>query len=230
MAHVWYYAQNDKPVGPLSLADLTSILSRLSDAKDVLVWQNGFEHWKRAADVPELAALVLRPPPLPPRPPPLDSAPQLRALLSEVSAVSTPVANEKPPSKWIKYAKGGVSTLVIVLAFAIVRTITEKSSHSSNYTPTPDPSTKISGTGRQSFVTEGMKTCMEKQENDPDNKALSISKDVLTKYCSCYMTALADDVTFGEVAGLVKDGKPTMLLQKKIESAGSVCQQNLLKN
>jgi GYF domain 2 len=224
MVDVWYYAQNDKSVGPLSLADLTSILSRVSDIKDVLVWRNGFEHWKRAADVPELAAPVLRPPPLPPRPPPLGSEPQLRALLSEVSAVSTPVASEKPASRWGKSAKGIVSFLVIMTAFAIARSISQ---HSSSQTSPPDPRAQLSGAARQ-------KTCMQKQENDPDTKALSISKDALTKYCSCYMNTLADSVTFGEIAGVVvKDGKPTFVppaMQKKVESADGVCLESFRKS
>jgi hypothetical protein len=33
----------------------------------VLVWQNGFANWKRAADVGELAPIVVRPPPIPNR-------------------------------------------------------------------------------------------------------------------------------------------------------------------
>jgi|ERR1039458_7021062 hypothetical protein len=64
MTNVWYYALEGKSVGPLSLADMMAILSRVSNAKDVLVWQNGYEHWKRAANVPELAAVCNLPPPL----------------------------------------------------------------------------------------------------------------------------------------------------------------------
>jgi GYF domain 2 len=75
MSDVWYYSVEGKAVGPLSLADLTTILSHISNAKDVIVWQSGFEHWKRAADVPELAAFVIKPPPLPPVPPPLPPSP-----------------------------------------------------------------------------------------------------------------------------------------------------------
>ena len=74
MSDVWYYAEGQKSVGPLSLADLTAILSRVSNAKDVLVWRDGFEQWQRAATVAELAAFVNRPPkppPLPPSPPSL---------------------------------------------------------------------------------------------------------------------------------------------------------------
>jgi hypothetical protein len=51
MSDVWYYAEGEKSVGPLSLADLTAILSRVSNAKDVLVWRDGFEQWQRAATV-----------------------------------------------------------------------------------------------------------------------------------------------------------------------------------
>jgi hypothetical protein len=152
--------------------------------------------------------------------------------LSEVSAVST---SEKPPSKWRKFAKGTVSTLLFVLAFGIVRSITQ-SSHSTQSTP-PNPNALISGTGRQDFVAGGMKTCMEKQENDPDAKALSIPKGALTKYCSCYMNTLADSVTVGEVTSLGKsmgkDGKLTGVppaVQKKVDAADSVCTESFQKN
>jgi hypothetical protein len=64
MNNTWYYSEGDKSVGPLSLADLTAIFSRVSDARDVLVWRNGFSNWIRAEDVPELAAHIVKPPPL----------------------------------------------------------------------------------------------------------------------------------------------------------------------
>jgi hypothetical protein len=41
MSDVWYYAEGDKSVGPLTLTQLKTILSRVSDAKDVLVWRDG---------------------------------------------------------------------------------------------------------------------------------------------------------------------------------------------
>lgn len=67
MSDIWYYALDDKEVGPLPLADLTAILARASNPKDVLVWRAGYEKWQRAATVPELAAFVIKPPP-PPQP------------------------------------------------------------------------------------------------------------------------------------------------------------------
>jgi hypothetical protein len=38
----WYYAKGDKSVGPLSLAELLSVFSRVSDAKGVLVLERPF--------------------------------------------------------------------------------------------------------------------------------------------------------------------------------------------
>jgi hypothetical protein len=67
MSDVWYYAEGDKSVGPLTLSELKTILSRVSDARDVLVWRDGFSSWQTAKIVPELAPVVIKPP-LPPPP------------------------------------------------------------------------------------------------------------------------------------------------------------------
>src|SRR2546423_140895 len=71
MENVWHYAEGSKSVGPISVADLTTILSRVSNAKDVLVWRDGFSNWEKAENVPELAAFAIKPPPLPNSPPPV---------------------------------------------------------------------------------------------------------------------------------------------------------------
>ena len=64
MDNVWYYAEGNKSVGPVSLADLTAILSRVSNAKDVLVWREGLSNWEKAQNVRELVSVVVRPPPI----------------------------------------------------------------------------------------------------------------------------------------------------------------------
>jgi hypothetical protein len=88
MSDGWYYADGDKSVGPLSLADLTAMLSRVSNAKDVLVWRTGFDQWQRAAAVAALAAIVIKPPNPPPLPAPLPRLPpDLQADPSMVRAV-----------------------------------------------------------------------------------------------------------------------------------------------
>lgn len=58
----WYYAEGDKPVGPISRADLVAILSRVSGAGNALVWREGFPNWIRAKDVSELIPAVTTPP------------------------------------------------------------------------------------------------------------------------------------------------------------------------
>jgi hypothetical protein len=61
---VWYYAEAEKPVGPLTLSHLIVILSRVTNAKNVLVWQPSFSTWKNAGSIPELARVILGPPPI----------------------------------------------------------------------------------------------------------------------------------------------------------------------
>src|SRR5271156_4468875 len=69
MDDLWYYAEGDKSVGPLSLSDMTAILSRVSDARNVFVWREGFANWIKAENVPDLAPYVIRPPASPISPP-----------------------------------------------------------------------------------------------------------------------------------------------------------------
>lgn len=65
MSDIWYYAEGQKKVGPLTLAQLAAILSRVSVAKEVLVWRSGLAGWEKAENVKELAAYLISPPPLP---------------------------------------------------------------------------------------------------------------------------------------------------------------------
>jgi hypothetical protein len=62
VSDIWYYADADGQVGPLSLQELRQELAASSNANDVLVWCEGFPDWKPARDVTELRAV---PPQLP---------------------------------------------------------------------------------------------------------------------------------------------------------------------
>jgi GYF domain 2 len=66
MSEGWHYVSGEQTVGPLDLKDMQGALSKMSDA-NVLVWRVGFKEWTRAADVPELAALIDKPPAVPRR-------------------------------------------------------------------------------------------------------------------------------------------------------------------
>lgn len=81
MTELWYYSEGGEARGPLSLAELVPLLSRMIDPRRVLIWRQGFDDWKPVEDVREIAQLVLRPPPLQHAPPPMPSgepAPAIR--------------------------------------------------------------------------------------------------------------------------------------------------------
>jgi GYF domain 2 len=59
----WFYFESDTPNGPLKLEELISALKRKPNAGDIFVWQQGFKEWVKAAYVPELARLLVTPPP-----------------------------------------------------------------------------------------------------------------------------------------------------------------------
>ena len=61
----WYYVDSGLRIGPINLQGLKETLVTLPDAKNVLVWCEGFPDWKIAGDVKELRARSFTPPPLP---------------------------------------------------------------------------------------------------------------------------------------------------------------------
>jgi hypothetical protein len=56
MSDTWYYAELDKPVGPIPIVELKRFLHRLTDWKDKLVWHSSFNEWCKAGSVPVLRA------------------------------------------------------------------------------------------------------------------------------------------------------------------------------
>jgi YidC/Oxa1 family membrane protein insertase len=88
VSDIWYYGDGQTTVGPLSLAGLAKILSRAPNARDVLVWRDGFEGWQKASAVPELVSLVFKPRQPPPLPPPPSLPPSPSNLPSEAPLAS----------------------------------------------------------------------------------------------------------------------------------------------
>jgi hypothetical protein len=93
----WYYAEGDKPVGPLSLHDITAILSHVSDARRVLVWRDGFPNWIEAENVPDLAPYLIKP-------------------------VAPPVS----PSQWLQESKAALTSLAVFAGARASREPSEK--------------------------------------------------------------------------------------------------------
>jgi hypothetical protein len=68
---LWYYAEGAEAQGPLSLAELVALLSRIDDLRQVKVWRHGFDDWKAVEEVREVAQRVVRPSPSASASPPL---------------------------------------------------------------------------------------------------------------------------------------------------------------
>jgi uncharacterized RDD family membrane protein YckC len=112
----WYYADGDKTVGPLTLADLRAILSRTPRAGSVLVWREGLEDWAIAESVPELAAHLVKPPPLPP----------VRSTTVRVPPTNLPIGSEvtkgraKTLHPWRRYFARFFDISIFSMSFFIV--------------------------------------------------------------------------------------------------------------
>jgi uncharacterized RDD family membrane protein YckC len=104
MERIWFYAEGNETIGPLPLNELISILSRLPDAKSVLVWRDGFAAWQTAGSVRELAQYIIKPPPLPVSSrASLQTAPPV-AILPPHSAVTASAAGLlSNPHAWRRY-------------------------------------------------------------------------------------------------------------------------------
>lgn len=63
MAQEWFYAENERSVGPLSLEALTGALRRMAEPGKTLVWHPRLEEWRPARDVSELAGRIGEEPP-----------------------------------------------------------------------------------------------------------------------------------------------------------------------
>jgi len=115
MTDLWYYAEGEETRGPLSLSELLPLLSRIADPRRVMIWHHGFDEWKAAEDVREVAQQLFRPPPLRRPPPPV---PPVGAAL----AVRRPVveAEEAAEFKNVKPELSGIGGWLGLLAFGQV--------------------------------------------------------------------------------------------------------------
>ncbi len=54
---MWYYAQNNAPVGPITFDDLAGRIRTGVVTPETLVFTTGMTQWQAAKDTPQLAAL-----------------------------------------------------------------------------------------------------------------------------------------------------------------------------
>jgi hypothetical protein len=215
MEGFWYYAIENKPVGPLTFAQLTVALSGLSEPRSVLLWNASFDSWREARDVPEILAIM----------PDLTHPPPLQAEFLEQPWTGTERDLKKGgPQKtgWRKTAGTALSVVIFGISFGVVREFTRSTTG-----PKPDLKSPISGPARGAFTKAGMESCLKKQESSPENKALRLSRETLVSYCSCYVDALANSTTFGDLNNYPNDGTIPPEMQEKINKASPPCWEGL---
>jgi len=201
MTALWYYANHDQPIGPLTFAELQAALLLMSEPRKALVWHAGLDSWREAQYIQELSTVV-----------------------------STTVKNTKGETKSTKRSQrkwGGVlTTVIIVVGLATARHLPSLE---------PDPNSPISGKTREVFVSEASASCLKKQESAPENKSLSLSRETLASYCSCYVNALAALITYsdlkkvGDGKNLPKDGTIPPELKIKTDTVSPPCWDDVQK-
>jgi uncharacterized membrane protein YhaH (DUF805 family) len=120
MTDVWYYALNEKPVGPLSKTQLIDALSRTSRADNALVWRSDFLDWRKASELSELLPYIAKPPPLPRTPPPLPTDLTASRMMSEPWSRSMPSPTGPvvvPTEDWRHPSEGPTRTNIIAALF-----------------------------------------------------------------------------------------------------------------
>jgi hypothetical protein len=65
MIDTWFYADQERSVGPFDLAALKSALQKYPDWKELLVWRHDYREWQRAGSIEEIVALFATPSPIP---------------------------------------------------------------------------------------------------------------------------------------------------------------------
>jgi hypothetical protein len=60
VAQEWFYAEDERSVGPLSFDALTTALRRKAEPGKTLVWREGLDDWRPAQEVPELGVQIAR--------------------------------------------------------------------------------------------------------------------------------------------------------------------------
>jgi hypothetical protein len=101
----WFCAEGEKPVGPISLEELTRLLSKTKDWRKKLVWNANFTEWREAGSIPEIN--IVEPPPVPKivEPPPVPKIvepPPVPKIL-------------KPPPLQTKWWRGVLGMLAIIV-------------------------------------------------------------------------------------------------------------------
>lgn len=98
----WYFAEQERPVGPFDLETLREKLRKQEKWSDTLVWREGLSDWQRAGDTRDLQ--LLPPPNL------------IQASEAAATTVAPPTSVQKPGS--IRKIVSGIALSIIVIISA----------------------------------------------------------------------------------------------------------------
>jgi len=96
----YFYNNNGKPAGPLSLTEIGGIIAGGAITADTLVWKAGTPNWVAAKDVPELAALLPGPQTTP------FSGPEKQLLGTWETAATAPDGSSAPAKLTVSLLAG----------------------------------------------------------------------------------------------------------------------------
>ena len=213
MEGFWYYAIENKPVGPLTFVQLTVALSGLPNPRGVLLWHASFDGWREARDVPEISTIM----PDFAHPPPLQAEYIIQAP-TDYRTERDPKNTELHRTGWRKSAGTLLSVVVFAISAGVVREFTRSAT-----SPKLDLARTISGPTKDGFTKAGMESCLRKQESAPENKTLGLSRETLVSYCSCFIDALASSTTFSDLNNSPNDETISAEMQAKINKATPPC-------
>jgi hypothetical protein len=229
---------------------MQEVFSKASDPRNLLVWKIGFKGWQRAEDMPELAELIYKPPPLPKTPDqfisPETTAPvakprewkwhllqgTLQVLIMSGVAVSD-VFWQWTPNKTLAVLLGFGAAWILTVA--LPRKLGRKLAIRGIAVPIV-----VLGLGllTYKYATLGMENDIEGLTGRTrsafvesslaaclKSKPGNISTSKITEYCNCYASALADKVSNNELISLGKKDQSTWLvtMQPKIDAAADAC-------
>jgi hypothetical protein len=116
VAQEWFYAENERSVGPLSFDALTAALRRKAEPGKTLVWREDLGEWRAAREVPELAARIEKGPPLVANPDPTVDRWSFDEPAAEVWD------DEAAPATWKRHWPyiAAIAILVVIVAAGVI--------------------------------------------------------------------------------------------------------------
>jgi hypothetical protein len=227
--------------------------SNVSNPRNILVWKVGFKEWKRAEDVPELAGIIHKPPPLPDQFISPETATTvakrdwkwslLQGTLQALIITGVAVSNV-----WWQWTPNNALAGLLgvgagwILTVALPRKLGRQFAIQGIVLPiiavgfalltykyatlgANEGTEGLTARTRSAFVDTAIDTCVKQS----DNKNFSAEK--IAQYCRCYANGMADRVSINELKYIhnMKQEQAQAALQPKIDAADNACRDRLTR-